>query len=703
MATTVDTLLVRIESDMKGLKKDLNTIEKRTSKMGDAFKRLGPIIATAFAGIGLGKVVGTIRQFEDLQATLRAITQDAKLASASFDLIRKFTATTTFQLEQVTGAFITLANSGIAPTSDVLRDVGNLAAGRGKDIRDVAQAIFNATTGEMEMLKQLGIIARVDGEKLAVTYNGITQTIERSGESIVNYIREISQANFGTALEERANTLSGAISNLGDSTSEFFMAIGEGGLKTALRDIALQAKAWLDENRKLATVIGSALGSIIQSFAKILEVIGENMQYIVAVTGTYLAMLVGGKLAAGVAGFVALAKAIRTAGAAQLVLSKAFKKSPIYLLALGLTAAADQLGVLDDVIDKVAGIEDGTEEASKSMKELDEDIKKLGITAQSNISKGLAKSLGEVTDEIGKARLRMMNMSEEMLDALEDAGVRGLDGGLLNYDASGEEAEQIQELIGKVLELKRVKKELDQISMARGMLEEKTEAEALTEKIEALAAYIDRYGDANGRAWAKMQELTGELRMQDPLLKSIRDAYVEAGQEISQTLADAMTSGELSLSKFADISRTLVNKIIAKFLELSIINPIMNSIFGSFGGGTAAAPTSNYQPLPTFSSTPRLAAAGGMMHPSMPTLVGERGPELFVPHSTGTLLNNMNTQNALGGQAVTINQSLNFALGVTDTVRAEISNMMPVINQSAVNAVQNARQRGGALADTFGA
>ena len=88
-------------------------------------------------------------EFEDLEATLKAVTGSANAAAASFDLIRQFTATTTFQIQDVANAFIKLKLAGIVPTTDVMQDFGNFAAGMGKSITHLAQAAFNSTTGEM--------------------------------------------------------------------------------------------------------------------------------------------------------------------------------------------------------------------------------------------------------------------------------------------------------------------------------------------------------------------------------------------------------------------------------------------------------------------------------------------------------------------------------------------------------------------------
>jgi hypothetical protein len=77
-------------------------------------------------------------------------------------------------------------------------------------------------------------------------------------------------------------------------------------------------------------------------------------------------------------------------------------------------------------------------------------------------------------------------------------------------------------------------------------------------------------------------------------------------------------------------------------------------------------------------------------------MVGERGPEIFVPHSSGNIMNNMNSKNATGGGGATvINQSINFATGVVPTVRAEVMKMLPQIADVTKGAVAEAAMRGG--------
>jgi phage-related minor tail protein len=85
------------------------------------------------------------------------------------------------------------------------------------------------------------------------------------------------------------------------------------------------------------------------------------------------------------------------------------------------------------------------------------------------------------------------------------------------------------------------------------------------------------------------------------------------------------------------------------------------------------------------------AAIGGSVQAGSPYLVGERGQEIFVPNQSGSIVPN----NKLGGGGVVLNQTINVTTGVSQTVRAEIANLMPQIANATKGAVADARMRGG--------
>ena len=162
----------------------------------------------------------------------------------------------------------------------------------------------------------------------------------------------------------------------------------------------------------------------------------------------------------------------------------------------------------------------------------------------------------------------------------------------------------------------------------------------------------------------------------------------ERVESLSATLASdfvgALREGEDALDAFENFAGNVVQAVIEEFMRLMVIQPIVDAILGHFSisapkGGTGAKKTQS----------------GGRIGAGQPTLVGESGPELFVPSSHGNILNSMNTRNAGGGGTVHVTQNLNFATGVSQTVRAEVMGMLPQIAEVSKAAVADAANRGG--------
>ena len=133
--------------------------------------------------------------------------------------------------------------------------------------------------------------------------------------------------------------------------------------------------------------------------------------------------------------------------------------------------------------------------------------------------------------------------------------------------------------------------------------------------------------------------------------------------------------------------------MIADAVKAQVIKPLLSSAFGFIGGAIDG-------PVGNFISGIGKAGGGDI---DRPTLVGERGPELFVPHSAGTILNNHNTNNVLGGGGGTaVYQTINVSAGVSQTVRAEMMSLLPRFKQDTMAAVVDAKRRGGSFGQAFG-
>ena len=87
-------------------------------------------------------------------------------------------------------------------------------------------------------------------------------------------------------------------------------------------------------------------------------------------------------------------------------------------------------------------------------------------------------------------------------------------------------------------------------------------------------------------------------------------------------------------------------------------------------------------------------AKGGPVNANSAYMVGEQGPEMFVPSSDGYILPN----DIMAGESTNVTQNIYIQTGVAQTVRAEMLQLMPRFKQEAIAGVLDAKQRGGSYA-----
>lgn len=163
-------------------------------------------------------------------------------------------------------------------------------------------------------------------------------------------------------------------------------------------------------------------------------------------------------------------------------------------------------------------------------------------------------------------------------------------------------------------------------------------------------------------------------------MPSIQDGMMGVAKQLSDGVTngftDAITGAKSFSDAMKDMAKSVINSLIKMMIQYHITKPLMEAVGGAFG-------------IP---STATGKAIGGSVQAGQPYMVGERGQELFVPNQSGSIIPN----NELGGgSGVVVNQTINVSTGVQQTVRAEISNLMPQIQEATKSAVADARARGG--------
>jgi len=132
----------------------------------------------------------------------------------------------------------------------------------------------------------------------------------------------------------------------------------------------------------------------------------------------------------------------------------------------------------------------------------------------------------------------------------------------------------------------------------------------------------------------KNNELKEDSIVLTKKLHTETDKVADAFEKIGLEILDSVKDGIAGLIKGTSTLSDLLNNVANKFLDVALNQALFGSVLGSAGnkgGGLFGA-------LGLF-------ANGGRPPVGKPSIVGERGPELFVPRSSGTIVPN----NKLGG------------------------------------------------------
>lgn len=205
---------------------------KSTKKMSGAFTEVGKTLAGVFAVdqlINFGKqVINTTAEFQKMEAVLTTALGSNSAAKAAMDQIVNFASTTPFQVNELTDSFVKLANRGFVPTMEQMRNLGDLASSTGKSFDQLVEAILDAQTGEMERLKEFGVTAKSEGDRVQFTFKGITTEVQKSDKAIQEYLLSLGDLEgVAGSMEAISKTTGGAISNLEDNVTALFKNIGD--------------------------------------------------------------------------------------------------------------------------------------------------------------------------------------------------------------------------------------------------------------------------------------------------------------------------------------------------------------------------------------------------------------------------------------------------------------------------------------------
>ena len=232
------------------------------------------------------------------------------------------------------------------------------------------------------------------------------------------------------------------------------------------------------------------------------------------------------------------------------------------------------------------------------------------------------------------------------------------------FDAEGEAEQRLRALREQYIDLidpvEKYRRKLDEIAQLQeaGLLTK----EQATEATYAINEQIDGLNQVNDT-----------LREQ----KSIAD---ELGLTFSSAFEDAVIGGK----SFSEVLKGIEKDIARIIIRKSVTEPLGNAISGIFSG-------INWGSIFNFGGG---KASGGAVYPGQYYVVGEKGPEVLLPNTAGTVVPN----NALGG-GVTIVQNISVD---SRSDRASILAAMSQAKDMAKAEILNSMQRGGTYARATG-
>jgi hypothetical protein len=385
------------------------------------------LVGAAGFGAFVKSTVETNKKFQSLQATLKTFLGTTEKASGAFNVLSEFASRTPFGVDEVVKSFNKMVALGLNPTITALDSFGNIASGTGKTLEQFVEAAADAAVGEFERLKEFGVKARSEGDKVTFTFSGVETTIKKDAASIQGYLENLGNTKFAGATAEQAKTLGGAFSNLRDSFENFQRQIGEGGLNDAVNAFAIAISEILRDVPELATAIGEGLGKAIDFITKSLK---DGIPAIRDFASNFEERMI-------TAAFEVVSALEETRKALNLfgILDSANLTGPLIMLG----------EALENLKMKQVDVDGSTKAVKASMEELDKQLAKNTpkIATQEGQWKGIKDALDEYTASLPELDKALGQVAVDGFKSLEDGILGIIDGTKSAKDAFKDMARSI--------------------------------------------------------------------------------------------------------------------------------------------------------------------------------------------------------------------------------------------------------------------
>jgi lambda family phage tail tape measure protein len=256
-----------------------------------------------------------------------------------------------------------------------------------------------------------------------------------------------------------------------------------------------------------------------------------------------------------------------------------------------------------------------------------------------------AKDMAAYYQEVDKARLQAFEQTDAIRKANEELKARiGLQGKIVEMGTI--EADRAQKIFDAQLEQKR---QLEAIAKIPNLPydERLKKEEELNQKFRERIDLINQEADTR---MAREQDFSAGFR---ETMRKYEESItpLKQGAQMAEAVYSNMGSAldrfvETGKFKFSDFTRSILIDLL-KIQMRAAATSLFNSVLGSLGLGLPGR------------------AEGGAVRPGQPYIVGEKGPEVFLPAGAGTVIPN---GQSLGGGAIGGSTVVNYNINAVDSM-----------------------------------
>jgi len=641
--------VVRLKVDASGATRALNGVQQKTNALQKSFGGL----RTALAGIGLTVVarqaVNASATFDKLKIRLGLLTKEsgsfAKSLQIAKDAQKAFGLSTIEALEGVT---------------DITARLAPLKVG----VDDIRTVFFGFNTA-----------AKLAGASAVESSNAFRQLAQALGSG------RLAGDEFRSVSEQVPTVLAPIAAELGVTIGELKKLAAEGKLTSdvvlrALGRVGKEGSGFLEELLKndptqifknfqnatqdLSIALGSELRPAVEGVTKLLtDLINKLLEF----SGT-------------------------NAGQAVILLAKIAVTAKVLALAIPLVT-----GAVTALLTKLSMVGTAALLAKSGF---------TGLTASSLLA---AKGIGATTVALGALKIAMLASGVGAFALVV--------GGLATaFIKTRNEAKKFQDLINEGgqedvqkaydEQLKVIKKIEDQLARSgkRGksmlqtkLAEEQAELRMLDGRLKTLESE-EKITEAKKKQNEELKKQEEQIKKNQEETDKLKEKMMAVGEEIESSIKNNLRDAITGAKSFGEAMTNVLNRIRDKIIDAQI-EKILGGFGEAFGGGEKKGLGGALGGI-LGGVLGGLFANGGKPPVNKISVVGERGPELFVPRSAGTVIPN----NKIGGESITNNIVVNVdASGTSVQGNDAESNQFGEQLAAAIQAeIINQKRSGGLLA-----